>query len=90
VKNPTEWLESNGYPLRGIIADPCKEGIIFGQALRVLERCSETEDVEKHLGNFQSKLQKRNYPEKLISSKFSEARKRTRKNLINQSRHEKS
>ena len=40
--------------------DPCKEGVVFSQALRVLERCTETEDAEKHLENLQSKLEQRN------------------------------
>ena len=29
--------------------DHCKEGVIFGQALRVIERCSNKEDVDTHL-----------------------------------------
>ena len=68
----------------------CKEGIVFGQALRVLERCSKPEDSEKHLQNLKSKLETRNYPEKLINTKFSEAKKKTRKSLIHQNRHQKS
>jgi hypothetical protein len=70
--------------------DPCKEGVIFGQALRILERCSESSDAEQHLENLKDKLEKRNYPEKLINTKFATAKKRTRSSLIHQSRHEKS
>ena len=69
---------------------PCKEGIVLGQALRVLERCSKKEDSEEHLQNLESKLKKRNYPEKLIKTKFSEAKKRNRNSLIHQGRHQKS
>ena len=36
------------------------------------------------------KLEKRNYPEKLINSKYATAQKRTKSSLIHQSRHEKS
>ena len=70
--------------------DHCKEGVIYGQALRVIERCSNKDDVDKHLDNLKNKLQKRNYPEKLINSKFRKARKKSRECLINQSRHAKS
>ena len=70
--------------------NPCKEGVIFGQALRVIERCSKTEDSSKHLSNLKSKLEERNYPETLIDKKFSAAKKRNRMSLINQSRHEKN
>ena len=68
----------------------CKEGVIYGQVLRVIERCSNTLDAEKHLENLKNKLEKRNYPEKLIKTKFMKARKHTRRGLIHQSRHEKS
>ena len=37
--------------------NPCKEGVIFGQALRVIERCSKAEDSSKHLSNLKSKLE---------------------------------
>ena len=66
--------------------EPCKEGVVYGQAIRVIERCSDNEDAEKHLKNLQDKLEKRNYPEKLIVSKFTQAKKRTRTSLINESR----
>lgn len=70
--------------------DHCKEGVIFGQALRVIERCSNKEDADTHLENLKNKLKIRNYPEKLIHSKFGKARKYSRNNLIYQNRHEKS
>ena len=53
-----------------------------GQALRILERCSKTEDAEKHLDDLKSKLKPRNYPEELISKQFYEANKKPRKELI--------
>ena len=66
--------------------EPCKQGIIYGQALRFIERCSKIEDRDYHLDNLKTKLQQRNYPEKLINEKFSEAKKKTRKDLIHQNR----
>ena len=66
--------------------EPCKQGVVYGQALRVIERCSKTEDRDHHLENLKAKLQDRNYPEKLINEKFSEAKKKTRKDLIHQNR----
>ena len=70
--------------------DPCKEGIIYGQALRVIERCSKTEDTDSHLENLKSKLKSRNYPEDLVDKKISVARKKSRQSLIQQNRHDKS
>ena len=58
--------------------------------MRVIERCSNKEDVDTHLENLKNKLKIRNYPEKLIHSKFGKARKYSRNNLIYQNRHEKS
>ena len=58
--------------------------------VRVIERCSKQQDTEVHLENLKDKLEKRNYPEKLIKSKFALARNRTRANLIHQNRHEKN
>ena len=66
--------------------EPCKEGVVYGQALRVVERCSRTEDREKHLENLKNKLVNRNYPEKLIEEKFNIVRKKSRRDLINQKR----
>ena len=31
---------------------PCKEGLVYGQALRILERCSKSEWGEQHLENY--------------------------------------
>ena len=62
--------------------EPCKEGVVYGQALRILERCSKTEDAEKHLDDLKSKLKPRNYPEELRSKQFYKAKKKPRKDLI--------
>ena len=34
----------------------CKEGVVFGQALQIFERCSKPEDTEKHIENVKTKL----------------------------------
>ena len=65
---------------------PCKEAIIYGQALRIIERCSKPTDVDIHLKNLKEKLQKRNYPEILIDKKFREAKLKDRKKMIFDSR----
>ena len=60
----------------------CKEGIIFGQALRIIERCSKAEDLEKNLDSLAEKLKERNYPETLIQEKFQKARKIDRADIL--------
>ena len=65
---------------------PCKEGIIYGQAVRILERCSESNSADIHLDNLKAKLIERNYPENLIKQKFSKAKKKSRTDLIFQQR----
>ena len=66
--------------------EPCKQGVVYGQALRIVEICSKVDDWDHHLENLKSKLQKRNYPEKLIDEKISQAKKKTRKELVYQKR----
>ena len=62
----------------------CKTGIIYGQALRILERCSEKEDADQHLENLRGKLTARNYPPKVIDKQFERALGKDRKSLIQQ------
>ena len=66
--------------------EPCKQGVVYGQALRIIERCSKIEDRDHHLENLKTKLLDRNYPDKLIKEKFAQAKKKTRKEIINQNR----
>jgi len=66
--------------------EPCKEAIIYGQALRVIERCSREEDSVNHLDNLKAKLSARNYPEELIESKFKKAKLNSRNSLIHKNR----
>ena len=61
---------------------------MYGQALRILERCSYPEDAEKHLNDLKSKLTTRNYPEELIDRKFGQANMKERKGLIFSNRNQ--
>ena len=67
----------------------CKVGLVYGQALRIVERCSELSDRDSHLLNLKEKLLARNYPEEIIEAQLSKAKKRERKQLIHQSRSKK-
>ena len=67
----------------------CKVGLIYGQALRVIERCSDPSDADLHLENLKCKLLDRNYPENEIQKQFTRAKKSDRSQLINQNRRKK-
>jgi hypothetical protein len=60
----------------------CKVGLVYIQALRIIERCSKEDDRDLHLINIIEKLLLRNYPEELIESKFRKAKEKDRKQLI--------
>ena len=64
----------------------CKNAIIYCQALRVIERCSEAESAEMHLENLRQKFIDRKYPPHLIDSQFQRAKAKDRKALIFQDR----
>ena len=66
--------------------NPCKEGLVYGQAVRILERCSKKEWSDYHLNNLREKLRDRHYPESLISDKFAKARLKSRAELVHQKR----
>ena len=59
---------------------------MYGQALRILERCSKSEWGEQHLENLRQKLLERNYPNNLIWEKFEKAKTKSRRVLIHQQR----
>ena len=44
---------------------------MYGQALRIVERCSNEQDVEKHLQNLKKKLIDRNYPKEIVEKQIS-------------------
>jgi hypothetical protein len=60
----------------------CKVGLIYGQALRIIERCSDPVDADLHLEKLKGKLLGRDYPDKMIQSQFQRAKKSDRKKLI--------
>ena len=60
----------------------CKEGLIYSQALRILERCSDNIDAQGHLNILKEKLLSRNYPNNLIDKKIGKAQKRSRENIL--------
>ena len=62
--------------------EQCKRGIIYSQALRIVERCSKLVDAEKHMSNLEEKLIDRNYPKELILENFEKAKKKNRRDLI--------
>ena len=70
--------------------EPCKTGLVYGQALRVLERCSDSEDAKLHLDNLKEKLCERNYPENMVVDQIEKASKRSRESLITQKRKKKT
>ena len=68
----------------------CKNAIVFSQALRIVERCSSQELAEPHFESLKSRFLDRNYPESIVDSQIEKAKKKSRKQLIFQSRKEKN
>ena len=60
----------------------CKEGIIYSQALRIIERCTKPEDMEANLQILKQKLTDRNFPENLIEKKFRKAKAQERSTIL--------
>ena len=60
----------------------CKKGIAYSQALRVIERCSTSEDTKDNLDKLETKLTERNYPPNLVKSKIQLAEKKNRKEIL--------
>ena len=57
----------------------CKIGIVYGQALRIIERCSDLSDANLHLEKLKGKLLERNYPVEVVDTQFDRAKKQTRR-----------
>ena len=68
----------------------CKNAIVYCQALRVVERCSEPGSAEPHLDRLREKFVARKYPVDLVEKQFQRAREKDRKSLIFQKRKEKN
>ena len=67
----------------------CKDAIVYCQALRVVERCSEPSSVQPHLENLRNKFIERKYPAELVERQFQKASSKDRKALIFQQRKQK-
>ena len=65
---------------------PCKESIAYGQALRIIERCSFESDRDSHLSKLSKNLVDRNYPKNVIEKQFLKAKSKSRTQLLNQRR----
>ena len=63
--------------------------IYYSQALRVVERCSSSQNRDEHLASLEEKFKERNYPIELISTQFEQAKKKRRKDLIFKERRKK-
>ena len=64
----------------------CKNAIVYCQALRVVERCSEPGSAEPHLDRLREKFIQRGYPPELVNSQFEKAKSKDRRSLIFQNR----
>ena len=68
----------------------CKDSIVYSQALRVVERCSESGSAVPHLESLKQKFIERNYPEDLVESQVNKAKSKDRKEIIFKQRKDKS
>ena len=66
--------------------EPCKTGLVYGQSLRVIERCSDEQDACSHLDNLKEKLLERSYPNDLIENQITRAKNKNRRCQIYQSK----
>ena len=60
----------------------CKDAIVYSQALRVVELCSEPGSAKPHLEKLEEKFRTRNYPEDVIEKQVKRAESQSRKDLI--------
>ena len=68
----------------------CKDSIVYSQALRVVERCSQPDSAVPHMETLKEKFLERNYPEELVVSQIEKATSKNRKQIIFQPRKSKS
>ena len=64
---------------------PCKTGLVYGQALRVIERCTDVKDASNHLDDLKEKLIERKYPSDLVNKQVARAKSKDRRCQIFQS-----
>ena len=58
---------------------PCKTGLMYSQALRVVERCTDVQDANCHLQNLKEKFVERKYPENVVVEQIDRAKKKDRR-----------
>ena len=68
----------------------CKDSIVYSQALRVVERCSQPDSAVPHLETLREKFIDRNYPSVLVESQIGKAKSKDRKSIIFQQRKKKN
>ena len=68
---------------------PCKDSIVYCQALRVLERCSTKDLAQPHLDQLKERFLARNYPVKVIDEQIERAEGKDRKTQIFKQRSQK-
>ena len=64
--------------------EPCKNAIIYSQALRIVERCSLPHLAVPHLEQLKTKFLERHYPQNIVDMQIERAKQRDRKQLIYQ------
>ena len=69
---------------------PCKDAIVYCQALRVMERCSTIDLARPHLEQLRQRFLDRNYPEQVVTDQIKKAESKDRKSLIFKQRKQNS
>ena len=67
----------------------CKDSIVYSQALRVVERCSQPDSAVPHLETLKEKFIERNYPSDIVETQIKKAKAKDRKDIIFQQRKKK-
>ena len=68
----------------------CKDSIVYSQAVRVVERCSQPDSAVLHLETLKNKFVERNYPTDLVEKQITKAKSKDRKEIIFQQRRNKN
>ena len=68
----------------------CKDAIVYSQALRVVQLCSQPNSTQQHLQRLSEKFENRGYPKNVLEKAFKKATAVPRKELIHGQRKVKS
>ena len=69
---------------------PCKDSIVYCQALRIIERCSTSNLAQPHLLQLKERFLERSYPEDIINEQIQKAESKDRRSLIYKQRKQNS